>query len=62
LGRKLARDIQSRRQYPLQHLIGRGVNCFILRPNFRAAILDHQEGIMKGVYESLRQRELLPAQ
>ncbi len=61
LGRKLARDIQSRRQYPLQHLIGRVVNRFILKPNFEAAILDHQEGIMKGVYESLRQRELLPA-
>ena len=61
LGKKLARDIQSGRQYPLQRLIGRVVNRFILKPNFKAAILDHQEGIMKGVYESLRQRELLPA-
>jgi len=60
VGRKLVRDIQNRRQYPLQHLIGRGVNRFILRPNFRVAILDHQEGIMKGVYQNLRQRELLP--
>jgi multimeric flavodoxin WrbA len=60
LGGKLARDIQSGRQYPLQHPVGRLVNRFILKPNFRTAILDHREGMMKGVYENLRQRELLP--
>jgi multimeric flavodoxin WrbA len=60
LGGKLARDIQSGRQYPLQHLIGRLMNRFILKPNFRIAILNHREGMMKGVYENLRQRELLP--
>jgi hypothetical protein len=37
------------------------VSRFILRPNFTAAILDHQEDIMKGVYRNLRQRGLLPA-
>jgi len=42
-------------------IIGRGVNRFILEPNFGAAILEHQEGVMKGVHENPRQRELLPA-
>jgi hypothetical protein len=36
------------------------VNRCMLKPNFRTAILDHREGMMKGVYENLRQRKLLP--
>ena len=60
LGRKLAQDIQGGREYPLQNLAGRLVNRFILKPNFSTAILDHREGMMKGVYENLRGRGLLP--
>jgi len=59
LGERLARDIQSGRQYPLQRPVGRMINCFILKPSFRTAITEHREGIMKGVYENLRQREFL---
>jgi multimeric flavodoxin WrbA len=59
LGGKLARDIQSGRQYPLQRPVGRLMSRFILKPNFRTAILDHREDMMKGVYENLRQRKLL---
>jgi multimeric flavodoxin WrbA len=60
LGGKLARDIHSGRQYPLQRPVGRVMNRFILKPSFRTAILEHREGMMKGVYENLVQRKLLP--
>ena len=61
LGRKLAQDIQSGRRYPLQNLVGRLMNRFILKPNFTTVILNYREGMMKGAYENLRQRGLLPA-
>ena len=59
LGRKLVRDIQSGRRYPLQNPFAGLMNHLILKPNFRTAILGHREGMMKGVYESLTQRGLL---
>jgi multimeric flavodoxin WrbA len=59
LGRKLVRDIQIGRRYPLQYPIGGLVNRLILKPNFGTAILDNREGMMKGVYENLKQRGLL---
>jgi multimeric flavodoxin WrbA len=61
LGRKLARDIQSGRGYPLQNPAGRLMNRFILKPNFSRAIIDHRAGAVKGVYENLTQRGMLPA-
>jgi multimeric flavodoxin WrbA len=59
LGKKLVRDIQIGRRYPFQNPIGGLVNRLILKPNFSAAILDNREGMMKGVYENLKQRGLL---
>jgi multimeric flavodoxin WrbA len=60
LGRKLARDIRSGRRYSLQNPVGRLINRFILKPNFTRAIVDHREGPVKGVYENLVQRGMLP--
>jgi multimeric flavodoxin WrbA len=62
LGRKLARDIQSGRRYPLQNLLGRLLNRLVIEPRIRAAIVQYRESVMRGVYESLTGRGLLPAQ
>jgi multimeric flavodoxin WrbA len=60
LGRKLARDIRSGKGYPLQNLGGRLLNRFILKPSYSKAILDYREGPVKGVYQNLWQRGMLP--
>jgi multimeric flavodoxin WrbA len=62
LGKKLARDIQSGRTYPLQNLLGRLMNRLLIEPRIRAVIVQYREGMMRGVYESLTARGLLPAQ
>jgi hypothetical protein len=60
LGRKLARDIRSGKGYPLQNPAGRLLIRFILKPSYSKAILDYREGPVKGVYQNLWQRGMLP--
>jgi multimeric flavodoxin WrbA len=62
LGRKLAQDIQSGRAYPLQNLFGRLLNRLLIEPRIRTVIVQYRESVMRGVYESLIARGLLPAQ
>lgn len=60
LGKRLVRDIRGQRRYRLQNLGGRILNRWILRPNFQKIILQNKNGAMKGVYENLNRRGLLP--
>ncbi len=59
-GRKLVRDVRSGRRYPLQNPAGRLLNRLILKPSYSKAILDYREGAVKGVYQNLQQRGMLP--
>ncbi len=59
LGGRLVRDIRSGRRYPMQNPVGQLMNRFILRPNYRKAIIDYREGPVKAVYENLKQRGIL---
>lgn len=62
LGRRLAQDIQSGRTYPLQNLFARLLNRWVIEPRIRAVIVRYRESVMRGVYDSLTARGLLPAQ
>ncbi len=62
LGRKLAQDIQSSRRYPLQNPLGRLLNRLVIEPRIRPVIVQYRQSVMRGVYESLAGRGLLPAQ
>jgi multimeric flavodoxin WrbA len=62
LGRKLALDIQDGRRYPLQNLTGRLLNRLVVEPRIRTVVVQYRESVMRGVYESLMGRGLLPAQ
>ena len=59
LGRRLAGDIKRARRYSWQHPLRQTLNRFVLKPNFRVAILKYKDGMMKGVFADLRQRGLI---
>lgn len=59
LGRKIVRDITSDASYPLQNLVGRLVNNYLLKPLFRKNIVTYKDNHMRGVYNNLQQRGLL---
>jgi hypothetical protein len=52
LGRRLARDIRSRRGYPLQNLGTRVLNTLLMRPMMSQAIQRHRQGL-QAVYAEL---------
>jgi multimeric flavodoxin WrbA len=60
LGRKLVRGIRSGKTYPLRNPVGRLLNRLVLKPSYSKAILDYREGPVKGAYENLRGRGMLP--
>ncbi|MGE5550085.1 MAG: flavodoxin family protein, partial [Bacteroidota bacterium] len=59
LGRKLVSDVARAKKHPLQNFPGTLLNRFLMRPIFRKAILDHKDGMMKGVYGNLKERGLI---
>ena len=59
LGKKLAREIEHGRRHPLQNLSGTLLNGLLMKPMFHKAILEHKDGMMKGVYCSLKARGLI---
>lgn len=62
LGRKMALDVRRGTTYPLQNLLHRLVAAKLVKPQFSAAIAAYREGIMRGVYNDLAGRGLLPNQ
>lgn len=59
LGRRLARDIRSRRGYPLQNLGTRVLNSLLMRPMLSQGIQRHRESGLQAVYAELAARGLL---
>ncbi len=62
LGRRLALDIRGRTRYPLQGLFTRLFYALVLAPAIRGHVIANRGGIMKGVYEELVRKGLVPAQ
>ena len=59
LGKKLARDVMSRRRYPFQKLGDRVLNRLLVRRMILRNILAHRDGRMKAVYANLTARGLI---
>ncbi len=59
LGARIARDVRTKRTYPLQNLFGRMFHTVFLRPFFKKAAIGYKDGPMKGVYENLKSRGLI---
>jgi len=59
LGRKLARDIKRAKTFPLQSPLRRLMNRLVMKPSFAAAIIEHKDGMMRGVFANLRERGLI---
>ena len=59
LGRRLAKDITSRRRYPFQKLPARVLNRLVVRRIILRNIVSHRSGTMKAVYENLTARGLI---
>jgi multimeric flavodoxin WrbA len=58
LGRRMVADIQARRTFPLQNVLGRLPNALIMRPMIRKGIEQNRDA-MRGVYEELARRGML---
>ncbi len=59
LGGKLAADLARGKKYPFQNLPGRILSRLMMKPMFRRAILDHKDGMMRGVHANLADRGLI---
>jgi multimeric flavodoxin WrbA len=59
LGSKIARDIRSRRAYPLQNLGSRIVNSLLMRPLLSRGIVQHRQKGFQAVYRELADGGLL---
>ena len=59
LGRKMVRDIQQRKHYPLQNIVGRMMNAALIKPRFSGIIRENKDGRLKAAYTHLQHRGLL---
>jgi multimeric flavodoxin WrbA len=59
LGRKIANDIKTGKNYPLQNIFGRLLMKFVMKPIMQKYILKNKEGDTKAVYQNLYERGLI---
>ncbi|MBD3340596.1 MAG: flavodoxin family protein [Candidatus Lokiarchaeota archaeon] len=59
LGVNLAKDIKNKKRYTFQNSTQRLLNRLVIRPIFKKFILKNKDGRMEGVYENLRNRNLI---
>jgi multimeric flavodoxin WrbA len=59
LGKKLVRDIESKRRYIFQHLLKRMINSVIVKKIILQNIYKNKDGSMKAVYADLVERNLI---
>ncbi len=60
LGSRMVAGIRRGAAYPMQNIVHRAVASALIRPKFSQAIAAHRDGLMRGVYDDLAGRGLLP--